>query len=48
MAVDATGQMVGQLVMEIHEKGAASTTEPPSFQDLISRWSERETISQDG
>ena len=47
MAVDATGEMVGQLVMEVHEKGA-STTEPPSFQDLLSRWSERETICQDG
>ena len=47
MAVDATGQMVGQLVMEIHEKGAG-TTEPPSFQDLLSRWSEKETICQDG
>ena len=47
VAVDATGQMVGQLVMEIHERGA-STTEPPSFQELLSRWSERETICQDG
>merc|ERR1712012_1503712 len=37
VAIDATGQMVGQLVMEIHERGA-STTEPPSFQDLLSRF----------
>ena len=47
MAVDATGQMVGQLVMEIHEKGASSATEPPSLQDLLSRWSEKETIRKD-
>ena len=34
---DDDGELVGQLVMEIHERGA-DTSGPPSFQDLLSRF----------
>ena len=36
MAIDGNGQMVGQLIMEIHDRGG-DTSGPPSFQDIISR-----------
>ena len=36
MAIDPDGEMVGQLIMEIHEKGG-DTSGPPSFQDLLER-----------
>ena len=36
MAIDADGEMVGQLIMEIHERGG-DTYGPPSFQDLLAR-----------
>ena len=34
---DDDGELVGQLVMEIHERGA-DTSGPPSFQNLLSRF----------
>ena len=37
VAVDDDGELVGQLVMEIHERGA-DTSGPPSFQNLLSRF----------
>ena len=36
MAIDADGQMVGQLIMEIHDR-RGDTSGPPSFQDILSR-----------
>ena len=36
MAIDADGEMVGQLIMEIHERGG-DTSGPPSFQDLLGK-----------
>ena len=33
---DDDGELVGQLVMEIHERGG-DTSGPPSFQDLLAR-----------
>ena len=36
VAIDADGEMVGQLIMEIHERGG-DTSGPPSFQDLLAR-----------
>ena len=36
MAIDADGEMVGQLMMEMHERGG-DTSGPPSFQDLLAR-----------
>jgi len=37
VAIDADGQMVGQLIMEIHDQGG-DTSGPPSFQDILSRY----------
>ena len=40
MAIDVDGQMVGQLIMEMHERGG-DTSGPLSFQDLLSRLQNR-------
>merc|ERR1719342_413005 len=37
VAIDVDGQMVGQLIMEMHERGG-DTSGPLSFQDLLSRY----------
>jgi len=37
VAIDADGQMVGQLIMEIHDQGG-DTSGPPPFQDILSRY----------